>query len=64
MMSQNETVPSCDRLKTIQNGLIDGVCGETLCNRFKIYTHVDCQAGIICGQFWINDVIGGHVTWH
>ena len=36
------------------------VCGEVLCNHFKFYTQVYCQAGIVY-KFQINDVIGGHV---
>ncbi len=64
MTSQYTRAPSSGRLKTVQNGLFEDVCGEVLCNHFKIYTHVDCQAAIICVKFQINDVIGGHVTRH
>ena len=62
MTSQIATAPSSGRLKTRQNGLFEDVCGEVFCNHFKFYTHVNCQAAIICVKFQINDVIGGHMT--
>ena len=62
MTSQIATTPSSGRLKTLQNGLFEDVCGEVFCNHFKFYTHVYCQAATICVKFQINDVIGGHVT--
>ncbi len=64
MTSQYSRAPSSGRLKTDQNGLFEDVCGEVLCIHFKIYTHVDRRAAIICVKFQIDDVIGGHVTRH
>ena len=48
MTSQIATAPSSGRLKTLQNGLFEDVCGEAFCNHFKFYTHIYGQAAIMC----------------